>query len=274
MADYQTIEVNPIGAHLGAEVVGANLAEPLGDQVFQEIHDALIEHQVIFFRDQQMTLDQHKNFGRRFGPLHAHTAAAVHDGDPEVVVIHADAESRRAPGEVWHTDMSPDKEPPMGSILHLHQAPPIGGDTLFASMYAAYEGLSKPVQNFIGGLQAWHDSEHYHRRHAGNEHLRPEDYPRSLHPVVRTHPVSGRNALYVNRAFTTHIDGLTRTESDGILQMLYQQAEKPEFQSRFVWRNNSVAFWDNRCVQHRAIWDYYPQVRHGCRVTVTGDRPF
>ena len=274
MNDYQTIDVNPISPHIGAEISGANLAEPLGNQMFQEVHDALIENQVIFFRDQQMTLDQHKDFGRRFGALHIHPAAPSPQGHPEILVIHADENSKRVAGEGWHSDVSADKEPPLGSILHLHEVPSPGGDTMFASMYAAYEALSQPVKDLIAKLKAWHDSEHVHRGRYEKEQLRDGEYPRSLHPVVRTHPVSGRKGLYVNRGFTTHIEGLTRIESDGLLQMLYKQAEKPEFQCRFAWRDNSVAFWDNRCVQHKALWDYFPQVRHGYRVTVAGDRPF
>ena len=274
MSGYDTIEVTPISPHIGAEIAGVDLSRPLGNHTFQEIHDALMAHQVIFFRDQELTLEQHKDFGRRFGPLHIHPAAPAPEGHPEILVIHADESSTRVAGERWHSDVSCDEEPPLGSILHLHEVPSPGGDTMFASMYAAYEALSQPVKDMIGGLQAWHESEHVHKgRYKGDERLRDGDYPKALHPVVRTHPITGRKALYVNRVFTTRLEGLTRIESDGILQMLFNQAEKPEFQCRFHWRDDSVAFWDNRCVQHRALWDYYPQTRHGYRVTICGDRP-
>jgi taurine dioxygenase len=176
----------------------------------------------------------------------------------------------------WHSDVSCDLEPPMGSILHLHQIPAVGGDTMFASMYAAHDALSEPIKKFIGGLEAWHESAHVHRDRLGHKgELRDgEDaYPVSLHPVVRTHPVTGRKCLFVNENFTTRIDGLKPNESAALLQMLYDHIATPEFQCRFAWREKSVAFWDNRCAQHRTVWDYCPEVRHGYRVTVAGDRP-
>lgn len=275
MPGFETIQVTPLSPHIGAEIAGVDLSRPLGNHAFQEIHDALMAHQVIFLRDQRMTLDEHKAFGRRFGPLHIHPAAPAPEGHPEILVIHADENSTRAAGESWHSDVSCDEEPPLGSILHLHQVPSPGGDTLFASMYAAYDTLSQPVKDLIAGLHAWHESEHVHKgRYGYQENLRDGHYPKALHPIVRTHPITGRKALYVNRGFTTHIEGLSRIESDGLLQMLFNQAERPEFQCRFHWRDRSVAFWDNRCVQHRALWDYFPQTRHGYRVTVCGDRPY
>jgi taurine dioxygenase len=177
----------------------------------------------------------------------------------------------------WHSDVSCDAEPPMGSILHLHTIPASGGDTMFASMYAAHDALSDPVKDFIGGLSAWHESAHVHRDRLGHKGtLRDGDdsYPVSLHPVVRTHPVTGRKALFVNENFTTRIDGLKPRESEALLKMLYDHIATPEFHCRFAWREKSVAFWDNRCAQHRVVWDYFPAVRHGYRVTVAGDKPF
>ena len=273
---YETIVVEPISPVVGAEIFGVDLAEPLGNQTFAEIHDALMEHQVVFFRDQVMTLEQHKAFGRRFGELHIHPAAPGPKGHPEVLVIHADEKSKRIAGQGWHTDVSCDEEPPMGSILHLHEVPGTGGDTMFASMYAAYDALSDSMKDFLGGLQARHESRHVHGgRYEYKGKLRDgEDvYPEAVHPVVRTHPVAGRKGLYVNSGFTTRIEGLTSRESRALLGFLFEHMETPEFQCRFHWRDNSVAFWDNRCVQHRALWDYFPAVRHGYRVTVQGDRP-
>jgi taurine dioxygenase len=273
---YETIEVTPISPIIGAEIGGVDISKPLGNQMFQEIHDALMQHQVIFFRDQEMTLDEHMTFGRLFGELHIHPAARKTDGHPEVITIHADERSKVVAGMRWHSDVSCDREPPMGSILHLHQIPAVGGDTMFASMYAAYDALSEPIKIFIGGLQAWHESAHVHRDRLGHKgELRDgEDaYPVSLHPVVRTHPVTGRKCLFVNENFTTRIDGLKPNESAALLQMLYDHIATPEFHCRFAWREKSVAFWDNRCAQHRTVWDYYPSVRHGYRVTVAGDRP-
>ncbi|PPR60242.1 MAG: Alpha-ketoglutarate-dependent taurine dioxygenase [Alphaproteobacteria bacterium MarineAlpha4_Bin2] len=275
---YKCISVVPLGPIIGAEVSGVDLSRSLGNQVFQEIHDALVKHQVIFFRDQAMTVEQHKAFGRLFGKLHVHPAAPATDGDEEVITIHADENSTSVSGgQMWHTDVSADAEPPMGSILHLREVPEPGGDTLFASMYAAYDALSVEMKKFLGGLKAWHSSEKRHKArygHRGKLRDGVDTFPNALHPVVRTHPVSGRKALFVNTVFTTHIEGLAKHESDAVLNMLYKHIATPEFTCRFRWYANSVAFWDNRCTQHRALWDYYPAVRHGYRVAVCGDKPF
>ena len=213
---YERISVTPLSPVIGAEVSGVDLSQPLGNLLFQEIHDALIEHQVIFFRDQEMTLEQHKAFGRLFGALHVHPAAPATDGDEEVVTIHADENSTSVSGgQMWHTDVSADDEPPMGSILHLQQVPEPGGDTLFASMYAAYEALSDEMKTFLSGLKAWHSSEKRHKArygHLGQLRDGVDTYPKALHPIVRTHPVSGRKALFVNTVFTTHIEGLNKNE--------------------------------------------------------------
>ena len=273
---HQTIDVKKLSPAIGAEIRGVDLAKPLGNQTFQEIHDALMANLVIFFRDQEITAEQHKDFGRRFGELHTHPAApALLQDHPEILVIHADEKSKRVAGQVWHSDVSCEPEPPMGSILHLHEVPEVGGDTLFASMYAAYEALSQPMQEFLSGLTAVHESDHVYR---GRYRLREKDegtkFPEAEHPVVRTHPVTGRKGLYVNSGFTTRIKDIKPKESRAILAFLYDHIRTPEFQCRFRWETNSIAFWDNRCAQHHALWDYYPNVRHGNRVTIKGDRPF
>jgi len=270
-----TIQVDPLSPVIGAEISGVDISKPLGDATVQGIHDALMTHQVIFFRGQDMTLDEHKAFGRRFGELHIHPSATTPDGHPEIITIHADENSKAVAGMKWHSDVSCDAEPPMGSILHLHTIPPVGGDTMFASTYAAYEALSGPIKNLIGDLKAWHESARVHRdRFGARGQMRDgvDVYPESLHPVVRTHPVTGRKGLFVNENFTARIDGMARRESDAILQMLYDQIATPEFHCRFRWRPGSVAFWDNRCTQHRSVWDYYPALRHGYRVTIAGER--
>ena len=272
---YETIEVKPLTPVIGAEIRGVDISEPLGNQPFQEVHDALMRHQVIFFRDQALTLDQHKAFGRLFGELHIHPAAPSPEGHPEILRIHADENSKRVAGHGWHSDVSCDAEPPMGSILHLHQTPETGGDTMFSSMYAAYDALSAPMKAFLESLEAEHASEHVDaRRYDGPEQLRDGDYPRNVHPVIRTHPVTRRKALFVNSGFTRRIVGLERKESESLLEFLFDHVRTPEFHVRFAWEDNSIAFWDNRCVQHHALWDYYPHVRSGHRVTVKGDRPF
>ena len=272
---YQTIQVRPCTAVIGAEVFGIDLTEPLGNQQFQEVHDALMAHQVIFFRDQKLTLDQHKAFGRLFGPLSIHPNTKGPDGHPEILPIHADAQSKRISGERWHTDVSCDQEPPMGSILNLKVIPPIGGDTVFASMYAAYDALSAPMRQFLAGLTAMHDgAPGYSRTNQIIGDSAPKTFPRAEHPVIRTHPVTGRQAIYVNPVFTTHIVGVPAAESTAILNFLYEHCARPHWQVRFRWEADSIAFWDNRCVQHIAMWDYFPETRSGYRVTVKGDKPF
>lgn len=271
---YETIEVTPLTPVIGAEIGGVDLSQPLGNHQFNEIHDALMAHQVIFFRDQDISREQHKDFGRRFGPLHIHPSAPGPEGHPEILPIHADANSKQVAGHRWHSDVSCDAEPPMGSILRLHTVPDVGGDTLFSSMYAAYDALSDRMKAYLDGLTAIHDGgPNYHRRAAIDGRRDDRVFPRNEHPVIRTHPVTGRKAIYVNPVFTIAIRDLPEDEGDAILRFLYAHVNRPQFQVRFKWRPHSIAFWDNRCVQHIAMWDYYPQVRSGERVTVQGDRP-
>jgi taurine dioxygenase len=274
-AAYETITVDKVTPIIGAEIAGVDLSQPLSNRQQDEIHRALAENSVIFFRDQLLTPAQHMAFGRLFGDLHVHPAAPSEPDMPEMMIIHSDKNSPRANGEGWHTDVSCEVEPPMGSILHIKTCPPRGGDTLFASMYAAYEALSDRMKAYLDGMTAIHDGEHVYRGLFKNYGLadKPE-YPRAEHPVVRTHPVTGRKALYVNAGFTSALAGVPRDEGDAILRYLYQHMENPLFQCRFRWRANSIAFWDNRCAQHRAMWDYWPHTRSGHRVTVKGDRPF
>lgn len=272
-APYETITLDKLTPIIGAEIGGVDLDCPSPAQI-EEIGRALAENQVIFFRDQTITPAQHLAFGRQFGDLHVHPAAPHEPGEPALMRIHADSTSPRANGEGWHTDVSCDETPPMGSILHIRQCPPNGGDTLFASMYAAYESLSDRMKAYLEGLTAVHDGEQVYRGTYANFGVtdRPS-YPRAEHPIVRTHPVTGRRALYVNRGFTTHIVGLPGDESAAVLRYLFEHAENPLFQCRFRWTERAVAFWDNRCTQHRAMWDYWPHTRSGHRVTVAGERP-
>lgn len=273
-APYESIQVKKLTPVIGAELKGVDLARRLSNRQFDEIHRALAENLVIFFRDQHMTPEQHLDFGRRFGELHVHPAAPYVPSHPELMIIHADDKSPRANGEGWHSDVSCDTEPPMGSILYIRTAPEYGGDTLFANMYAAYEALSPRMQTYLEGLTAIHDGEDVYRGLYANYGVADKpSYPRAEHPVVRTHPVTGHKALYVNRGFTRHIVGIPRDESDGVLRYLFEHMENPLFQCRFRWAENSVAFWDNRCTQHRAMWDYWPHTRSGNRVTVKGERP-
>ena len=272
-APYESITVDRLTPVIGAEIGGADLGN-LSNRQFDEIHRALAENGAIFFRDQRITPEQHLDFGRRFGELHIHPAAPHESGHPALMVIKADENSMRANGEGWHSDVSCDEEPPMGSILHIKECPPAGGDTLFVSMYAAYDALSDRMKAYLHGMTALHEGEHVYRGlYADIGVADKAQYPRAEHPVVRTHPVTGRKALYVNRGFTVRLLGVPADESDGVLRYLYEHMENPLFQCRFRWRPNSVAFWDNRCVQHRAMWDYWPYRRYGNRVTVKGERP-
>ena len=265
-----TITIHPMTRRIGAEIHGIDLSQPIEPAQFTTLHEALIRHQVIFFRDQSMSHEQHRRFGLAFGRLAIHSGVAGLPDHPDIVAIHADANSKYVAGETWHTDLSCDAEPPMGSILSMHVVPENGGDTLFASMYAAYDALSPRMKLYLEGLTATHDAEHVYRPMTDDPTKR---FPCNSHPVVRTHPVTGRKCLYVNSSYVTKIDQLPKPESDAILQFLYVHCMNPNFQVRFRWEPGSVAFWDNRCTQHQAVWDYFPDLRSGYRVTIAGERP-
>ena len=269
------LTLNPVTPHCGAEVVGFDLAEPLDERMVAAFERALADHGVLLFRDQELTPEQHKRLGRYFGELHLHPAwPRLVDGHPEIMIIYADENSKRIAGEEWHSDVSCDEEPPLGTILRMIEVPPVGGDTLFANMVAAFESLSAPLQRLVEGLHALHDGEQAYRGRYEGADEEGKVYPRAVHPVVRTHPVSGRKALFVNRIFTTRIVELSKRESDGVLRLLFDHIEQPDFQCRFRWQPNSVAFWDNRCTMHLALWDYFPNRRVGHRVTIRGEAPF
>jgi taurine dioxygenase len=269
-----TIGVDRLTPIIGAEISGVDLSRPLAETQLAELRRALAENLVIFLRDQTITPAQQLDFGRRFGELHLHPAAPHEPGHPELMIIRTDADATRANGEGWHSDVSCDAEPPMGSILYIKECPPQGGDTLFASMYAAYEALSARMKTYLDGMTALHDGEPVYRGLYANLGVADKpSYPRAEHPVVRTHPQTGRKALYVNAGFTTRLVGVPSDESAGVLRYLFQHMENPLFQCRFRWRPGSLAFWDNRCAQHRALWDYWPHRRYGNRVTIKGDRP-
>lgn len=264
--------VKPLTLSIGAEIEGVDLRQPLSNAQAQAVHDALMQHQVIFFRGQEgLSHEAHKAFGRLFGELAIHSGVPGIEGHPEIVAIHADADSQYVAGENWHSDLTMNPEPPMGSILYMHTIPPVGGDTCWASMYAAYEGLSDRMKAYIDGLTAIHDGDHVYRPLFPDVDRR---YPSSTHPIVRTHPVTKRKALFVNASYVIRIPEVPKEESDAILNYLYLHCTNPNFQVRFRWSPHSVAFWDNRCTQHLAVWDYYPQLRSGYRVTVAGDRPY
>ena len=274
--NHSEIIVQPLTPVIGAEIKNMDLGGNSSGTNFELIKEVLHRYQVVFFRNQDITVEAQKDLGELFGELVAHPNDPGLDGHPEVMIIHADESSKRIAGERWHSDVSCTDEPPMGSILRMFQVPRYGGDTLFSSMYAAYDGLSELMREFLSGLRAVHDGAPYYtsvnrkigRKDAG------EGYPKAEHPVVRTHPETGKRGIFVNEIFTTHIVGLEKSESDLVLRFLFEHLKKPEFQCRFRWEKDSIAFWDNRCTQHLAMWDYWPEVRSGYRVTVKGDRPF
>ena len=271
----QDLVVTKIGPHCGAEVSGVNLAQPLDEVTVKALKLTLAEHGVLFFREQAMTAEQQKRLGNYFGDLHLHPAwPRLVNGHPEVMELLTDENSSYIAGEDWHSDVSCDPQPPLGTILQMLEVPPTGGDTLFANMVAAFAALPVEQQQYLSGLTALQDGEqHYRGRYDG-----PDDadkvYPQAEHPVVRTHPISGRPALFVNRIFTRRIVGLEAQESEQLLQQLFEHVERPEFQCRFQWQVGSVAFWDNRSAQHQALWDYFPHRRRGWRVTIQGEVPY
>jgi len=274
---YSTFEATPATPVIGVEVSGVDLTAPLPAEQAAELAQALANHNVLFFRDQpELTPEQQIAFGRNFGDLHVHPASPHMPGYPAIMEIDIDENSVVNNGSDWHSDVSSDDTPPLGTILQIHRTPSSGGDTLFANMYAAYDALSDVMKSRLDGLTAIHDPERAFRGRYAN---RGKDdsgrvFSAAEHPVIRSHPVSGRQALFVNETFTTRIVGMTQEESDAILNFLFRHLTQPRFQVRFHWRPNDIAFWDNRCTQHLALWDYWPESRKGRRVTVCGDRPF
>jgi taurine dioxygenase len=266
--DYRHIRLQKGSPHVGAEILGVDLSRSLAPEVVKEIRWALADNGVVGFRDQTLSVEQQINFGKQFGKLYIHPVADLNSMHPEITPVYADEKSTRVFGEEWHSDASCDIEPPLGSILQLQECPPSGGDTMFASMYAAYEALSYEMKSFLTGLTAVHDGGHVFRRK-----FEQKDYVATEHPVICVHPETKRKLLFVNSQYTTHISQLKPKESEAVLRFLYHHVETPEFQYRFRWREKSVVFWDNRCVQHKAVFDYFPQRRVGTRIQVCGSTP-
>ena len=271
-----TIKIKPFCPNLGAVVTGIDLSEGITDNDFVTIKKAFLEYQVLFFQDQKEIAPKKQiEFGKMFGELHGHPAAPTMDGFPEIFEIHAHKNSKIANGEFWHSDVSCDLEPPLGTMLQLHILPESGGDTMFSNMNQAYEKLSGPFKQFLNSLKAVHESEHIYKGRYLDRGVNDKqiDYPRAIHPIVRTHPQTKKKSLFVNRTFTTKIDGVSDAESKSILNFLFNHCESLEFQIRYKWKLNDMVFWDNRCAMHRAIWDYWPMERKGRRVTIKGDKP-
>ncbi len=257
--EYRNFTVEPLTGALGAEIGGLDLAR-VDDEAVAELRAALNAHLVLFFRDQHMTPEQHLALAGRFGPIVEHPYVECMAEHPGIIEIVKQADEEHNWGGGWHTDMSFDPKPPLGAILYAREVPPWGGDTLFANLYLAYESLSDGMKRMLEGLKAVHRSlpaAGYSTRFGGMAG-RGDGELFGEQPVIRTHPETGRKLLFVNRAFTWKLAGMSEAESDPILDYLYDQTERPAFTCRFRWRQNSVAFWDNRAVIHDALSDYHP----------------
>lgn len=271
---YQRIGLRPLSPTIGAEISGVDLAGVIDDKTFAEIERAHLAYKTIFFRDQDITTEQHLAFARRFGELEEHPFLPAKPGY-QMIVRFAKDEAVKGVENIWHSDVSWRERPSLGSVLRAVEVPRVGGDTLFSDMVAAYQGLSGKLKARIDGLKAVHDFAQSFGAGLDPKTLaeKRKEFPAVEHPVVRTHPVTGQKSIYVNAIFTSHIVGMDRQESDDLIDTLCRQAMIPEYQCRFRWETNSIAFWDNRAVQHYAASDYWPQPRIMERVTIIGDRP-
>lgn len=280
--------IRRLSAACGAAVSGIDVRRSLEDTTVAQIQRALGEHGVLLFRNCDITPDEHISFSRHFGPLEAHVIGDFAlSGHPEVFVVSNVLEGDRPKGAVyagqyWHSDLSYMKKPSLGSLLLCREMPEVGGDTMFANMYAAYETLSEPLKSFICEMKAVHDYSHaydtYFAKLKERPPLTPEQKaktPPVAHPMVRTHPVTDRKALYVNPGFTTGIAGMPAEESRPILEFLFRHATRQEFVYRHKWHVRDMVFWDNRCTMHYALADYDFSVRRQMhRTTIAGDEPY
>ncbi len=271
------LNIKPFAPNLGAVITNVDLSNDINDEELKGIRDAFHKFQVLFFQNQsEISPENHIKLGRYFGDLHIHPAAPKMKNYPQIFEIITDKNSKIANGaEDFHSDVSCDIEPPLGTMLQLHILPECGGDTMFANMYMAYEALSNQMQKFLSDLKASHESVHFYsgRYKTETNGESKTEYPSAIHPVIRTHPETGKKAIFVNKFFTTRILGLEPQESKFILNFLFSHIEKTEFQIRYRWNKNDMAFWDNRCTIHKALWDYFPHERKGRRVTIKGDIP-
>jgi taurine dioxygenase len=281
--EYARIKVEPSSGALGAEVTGVDLAAAIDDETFAEIRRAWLEHHVVFFRDQVLTPDQQRAFATRFGELDTYPFIEPLPGHPYVIPIIKEKDTRINFGGGWHSDMSYKERPPMGTLLYALDVPPRGGDTLFADMTDAYESLSEGMRELLGGLRAIFTAS---KVHGAQGYYRSADHPmkkmkdeakqeaRFAHPVVRTHPETGRKGLFMDLPHVERFEGMRVTESEPLLSYLQTFSTAPQFTTRFRWRVGSLALWDNRCVQHYALDDYAGHRREMNRVTIKGDVPF
>ena len=271
--------VKRLSPSIGGEIHGVDLSKPLGSELKELIYEALLVYKVIFFRDQNISTEEHINFSKNFGELEIHPFAPKKEDFPEVLVITHN-ENSKGRENTWHSDVTWRKEPSLGSVLRMIQKPAHGGDTLFADMYDAYDGLPDHVKEKLDGAIAVHDFANFRNRlikegkSAEEIQAFNEEYPMPEHPVIRTHPDTQKKVIYVNAAFTQYIKDWEEKDSKEMLTYLYSRASVPEYQCRFAWEENSIAFWDNRACQHYANSDYWPNIRKVERVTIIGDRPY
>jgi len=271
-------QVRRLGASLGAEILGVDLKAPMDDDAFAAFEAALVEHKVLAVRDQFLTTEQHVAFSRRFGELEVHPMRPQGQF-PEILVLDNHKDNPVLSTDVWHSDTTFRKTPTKYTILRCEIMPELGGDTLWANMEAAHDGLSDTFRGMIAGLRAVHDFQNFRVLFKNTEedriklHRMEDMFPNPSHPVLRTHPVTGRKSIYVNPQFTLRIEGLEPTESRAILDVLFAQARVPEYQFRIRWTPGTIVFWDNRSTQHYAANDYYPQRRRMERTAVVGDVP-
>lgn len=279
MMSFSTINVKPISGYVGAEIDGINLKKMSKDQ-FEEIKIAFGEYGVIFFRDQNLSPQEEINFAEHWGKININRFFSNLEGYPKIALVAKEPNQKKNIGGAWHTDHTYDLEPAMGSILFAHQVPKNGGDTMFSSMYAAYESLSEGLKDTLKNLYGRHSSTHVFGKSRAernddtvgriiNSDKANQD---AIHPAVITHPQTGRKALFVNPTFTLGFEGWSDEESKSLLQYLYLHATKPEFTCRFKWEEGSIAFWDNRSTWHLAVNDYHGERRLMHRITIDGTR--
>ena len=270
------VTVTRVGVYLGAEVSGVDLRRPLSDAQFATVERALVENELIIFRNQEISSEDLMALGRRFGELTIHPFAPSDGPARQLIKFRNDETNAPFGTDVWHSDETFRAEPPMATILCAKEVPALGGDTMFVSMSAAFEGLSERMREFVSGLEAIHDLKPFRALFGDSEDDRKDLqrfellYPPQVHPIVRIHPVSGRKVLFVNPQFTVAIKHMDERESRSLLDTLFQQALIPEYQFRLRWAPHTIAMWDNRSTQHYAIHDYYPQRRYMERVTIRG----
>ncbi|MFT7684913.1 MAG: taurine dioxygenase [Candidatus Azotimanducaceae bacterium] len=273
------LQLKPYSGKLGALVEGIDLRQSIDSEGLKELNDALLKYEVLFFRNQSISPEHHAQLASLFGGSQLHGAYGHVEGYPQITILENDRDNP-SKIELWHTDMTFRSCPPLGSILHSVISPEKGGDTMFASMSAAFDALSPSMQDFLCNLTAIHDFSYGFKESleepGGRERLASMvlENPPVEHPVVRTHPESGKKGLFVNRLFTRQIKELTSKESNNLLEFLFDHVTKDEFTCRFSWQENSIAFWDNRITQHKPVNDYWPQHRKMQRITIDGDRPF